>query len=391
MKLFDRMQQQRARYAFWAVVPIAARLTLLAAVFCSFAVVGFVNDIFSAGMEPRVNLVAYVLLSGVVAVGYAVCAFGAIRWIGVVVGAHLTATILFHQWLPPAPPIPAIVGGDLWHGIQARLTLDGTGCFAGVVAGYVLFVIFISTEGQRSFRVHAEMQLAERIHRSLVPGVSGLIDGFEVLGLSVPAGKVGGDLVDVVSLGPKRSIAYAADVAGHGVASGVVTGMVKSAVRIRLRAPAPLATLLEDLNEALASLVEGNMFVTAAFLELSDKTVTLAAAGHPPLLHYRRASHEVVEHNTSNVALGLFADQSYTTAAVAVARGDVLLVLTDGLTEVFDAGDAEFGIGGVREALLAHAETPLATIADAIRTAALGHGPQRDDQTLLLLRAIDRP
>lgn len=67
-------------------------------------------------------------------------------------------------------------------------------------------------------------------------------------------------------------------------------------------------------------------------------------------------------------------------------RGDVLLLLTDGLLEVFDRSDVEFGLSGVTGILRSRATEPLPAIADALRDAVRSHGPQTDDQTLLLLR-----
>jgi serine phosphatase RsbU (regulator of sigma subunit) len=61
-------------------------------------------------------------------------------------------------------------------------------------------------------------------------------------------------------------------------------------------------------------------------------------------------------------------------------------VLTDGLTEVFDKADREFGLPGVKEAFARHANQPLESILSSVVTAARRHGPQQDDQTALILR-----
>jgi hypothetical protein len=68
--------------------------------------------------------------------------------------------------------------------------------------------------------------------------------------VSLPSGEVGGDLVDLVEV-EGRWLGYLADVSGHGVGSGVLMGMVKSAARMKLLTLAALAALLDDLNDAL--------------------------------------------------------------------------------------------------------------------------------------------
>jgi serine phosphatase RsbU (regulator of sigma subunit) len=67
----------------------------------------------------------------------------------------------------------------------------------------------------------------------------------------------------------------------------------------------------------------------------------------------------------------------------------VLALVTDGLTEVFDAQDRELGLDAVKAALAASADRPLREIAAALVAQAHAHGAQIDDQTLLLIRPTD--
>ena len=68
------------------------------------------------------------------------------------------------------------------------------------------------------------------------------------------------------------------------------------------------------------------------------------------------------------------------------APGDLLVLVTDGLTEVFDAGDREFGLEGLKRVLAASAAQPLDEIGRRLLAASRAHGRQMDDQTLLLIR-----
>ena len=83
----------------------------------------------------------------------------------------------------------------------------------------------------------------------------------------------------------------------------------------------------------------------------------------------------------------MFGDRRYTSAPVAFAPGDLVVILTDGLTEVFDRHDRELGLDGIKTIVRENATTPLDRLRDALLAAAHGHGPQLDDQTLLLIRA----
>jgi hypothetical protein len=376
--------RSRSQAAFWRGVPSPARLVFLAGVFWSFVVVGFVVDILALGASSPARLAFLTVSSGSVAVLYAVCAFRSPRMLFVAVAVHVAMTLAMNMVAPAhAAPLWLDVAG--LHAVRARLGLDAIGCIVSVVLSYAFFVAFISKEGQRYLRVHTEMVLAGSIHRSLVRPVDQRIGRFRFHGWSVPSGQVGGDLVDLVETNDGW-VALVADVSGHGVPSGVLTAMVKSAARMRLRAPGGPATLLTELNETLVGLIEPNMFVTCTCVAGSaEGPLTLAAAGHPPVLHLRASTNEILHHNTGNLALGIFAAQPYECSQIELEPGDVLVLLTDGLLEVFDESDAEFGLAGIERVLREHRREPAAALANRIRAAALAHGSQMDDQTLLLI------
>src|SRR4029077_168918 len=123
--------------------------------------------------------------------------------------------------------------------------------------------------GARYFRAHAEIELAHDIHNLLVPRIDARVGRFTFCGVSLPSGEVGGDLVDLVEV-DQRWIGYIADVSGHGVGSGVLMGMVKSAARMKLLTLAPLAALLDDLNDALVPVRKPGMYVTMACLRYDE-------------------------------------------------------------------------------------------------------------------------
>ena len=98
--------------------------------------------------------------------------------------------------------------------------------------------------------MHAEITLASEIHQVLVPPIATKIGDFEFFGRSSPSGEVGGDLIDLAGT-ENHWVAYVADVSGHGVAPGVVMGMVKSAGRMLLSGGDDAGHLMTRLNEVL--------------------------------------------------------------------------------------------------------------------------------------------
>lgn len=109
-------------------------------------------------------------------------------------------------------------------------------------------------------------------------------------------------------------------------------------------------------------------------------------AGHPPVLHVRAATGTVEEVTTPAVPLGIFDDRLFTSRRISADAGDLLAIVTDGLTEVFDRDDVEFGLERLKETIRGNAALPLPEIAAMVLQRTREHGAQSDDQTLLLIR-----
>lgn len=368
---------QRRANVFWRELPARAMATFLGAVFCLFSSIGFINSIGGHGSWEQVLYNgAY---SGVIAVGFA--------WLGV------TNRLL---WMIPWG-LGIIVG---WPNLVAWLHPTGNSGYGGsgfasvgaivvVMLGYTLFLIFVGTEGRRRFKLEAEIKLAGEIHRGLAPAIERRTGGYEFSGSSQASGQVGGDLLDLVE-GDGGWFAYIADVAGHGVAAGVLMGVVKSAVHTWWAAGAQQGeNLLPGLNDVLCELLPEESYVTlAALMRGPGQGLRFVAAGHPPLLHFHAASGEVSQVGLENFPLGLFPGSNFRWAEVRAGAGDVLALYTDGLEEIFNGRGGEFGLEGLGTALRQNARRPLAEVAGALVGAARAHGAQTDDQTVLLVRTL---
>jgi serine phosphatase RsbU (regulator of sigma subunit) len=261
-----------------------------------------------------------------------------------------------------------------------------------VIVSYFLFIRFLRGEGQEAFRLRNELELAHGIQKTLVPAIAMNKDGFELYGRTNPSEKVGGDLVDAVQLADDTTVAYVADIAGHGLQAGILMGMVKTAARTALLEDGSrcsgevLSSLMERLNEVLPGVKEAQMYATLAAFSLNpDGTVFYALAGHPPFLHYRN-SQSMDRISAEQYPLGLLPITGFTAEPVRLSRGDLVIVVTDGILEAcYKAGD-EFGMERLEAVVSAHSANELPVLADAILNAVGSFGEQLDDQTLLLIR-----
>jgi sigma-B regulation protein RsbU (phosphoserine phosphatase) len=363
-------------------MPARSQALFLAGTFLLFLPAGLLSDIAALGAKPLSRLVLTSLMSGGIAVAYMLITRYRVRWLPILVVAHVAASATLGSTLP-AMGAP-LAGAAL----ERRLTIDVQLVTLSLVASFILLSIFIRLEGTRLGRLRAEVELAQRMHRVLVPPIDRRLPGLEIRGASAASGEVGGDLVDVV-VTPHGWTAYVVDVSGHGVASGLLMGMVKSAARVALGGGARLAPLLTLLNRVLFDLKSPTMFATFAGIQSADGgTLAFTLAGHLPILWRRAATRDVSRLTMSQLPIAMFDDTAYEATPIDATPGDLFVILTDGLTEVTNGKDEELGLERLEALVAAHGDEPLAALERRIFDAVRAHGPQLDDQSLLLVRVV---
>jgi hypothetical protein len=374
----------------WGAVPRKSQITFLAGVFFVFSIIGFAGDITETGRQPALRFVLMVLISGIFPVFYAISGFVLRRqfWKAVVpiLVVHVVLINVVANLLP-GPPLPAQMSAAYIARLQSRLSFDGIAIIGAVFAGYACFLYASITEGRRYFRVHAEMELAAEIHRVLVPPLEAKLGNFQFYGQSLPSGEVGGDLIDLTG-SEDRWVAYVADVSGHGVAPGVVMGMVKSAARMLLSSGEGGRQLQRRLNEVLYPLKKPDMFVTFCFIAWDEDRLQFGHAGHPAILHFSAKTNEIAQLECSNLPLGILPEGEFATSELKTEDGDVLVLYTDGLLETTNAAGEEFGLEAFQAELRRHGGEPLNVICRSLQETVARHGAQFDDQSLLLIRQL---
>jgi hypothetical protein len=358
---------------FYASLPSKGRYRLLLGVFLLFAPAPFLHDLTFRRPVPFYQVVWWCIGIGLVAVASAEILGRARRlvWLIALLFVLPPALLWWNFWLWGVPN----VRGVLEYLLSGYMLLGA----------YAALTNFIRNEGVTSLRQRTEIALAREVHEALVPPVSYESESLECYGLSQPASEVGGDLIDVVSANGRVGF-YVADVTGHGVPAGVTMSMVKSAIRMRLRGAPSLVMLIRDLNDVLIELGKPGVFVTFAAVHLDQAgRAECGLAGHPPLLLHRRASGSVDRIEGSGPPLGVVPGFEFSTRVISLERGDLLAALTDGVTEVFDGRDQEFGMDCFAEALRSIGNRPIREAHAALLETVRRFGPQIDDQTLLLI------
>jgi hypothetical protein len=375
---------------FWKTTPRSSLVGFLLGVFFIFSTVGLTTDTMEMGRQRTVRFVLSVLLSGLFAVfaAFTGFAFRKQSWKAFVPGfVVLWVLMLLLARAFPDLPQPVPMGAADIARLQSRLTLSGAATMLAVALGYGCFLYSTITAGRVYFREHAEIELATEIHRVLVPAIDAKLGGYEFYGRSAPSGEVGGDLIDLAGAEDKW-VAYVADVSGHGVAPGVVMGMVKSAARMLLSSGDDAGHLLPRLNEVLYPLKKPDMFVTFCFIARKGDGLRVGLAGHPAILHFSARTNQVTPLEGPNMPLGILPSGDFTSSEIRVEPGDVFALYTDGFLEPVNAAGEEFGLARLQAEFRKHGKEPLDAVCKSLQESVARHGAQFDDQSIFLIRKI---
>lgn len=219
--------------------------------------------------------------------------------------------------------------------------------------GYIATARFFENETKIA-AVEREMETARRIQYSLLPAQIPDSDYFSLSALYKPMTAVAGDIYDF-SLKAADIGILVADVSGHGIPAALIASMVKTAFKTESEYLKSPAVLMKNMNRVLAGQFDQE-FVTAAYLymEVETGTIRFANAGHPPVLHYRKARRDVTELNSKGMILGPFASAKYEEKSHKVSPGDTLLFYTDGITEAMNRQNEQFGEIRLKQFLAQH-------------------------------------
>lgn len=380
------------RWAALRSIPLSRLGVLMLAAFLLFSIPGFYSDIMNHGVYPYAVAFTVATITGLNAALW-IFTFARLPALG------LPLLVLLQVVLGPIINLVAngIANEFHLHALPSEhgIRFAATCMMVASIGSYIAFITFIRTEGKRSLRIQNELELAHSIQRTLVPTVQIRTPRFEVYGISQPSEKVGGDLVDVISLSNGDLVAFLADISGHGLPASILMGRVKTAARTALldacdhEPSETLPGLLNRLNTVLPQVKEPTTFVTFTGFRLgADGSVFCAVAASPPVVHWHAAAQSISQCEEPQFPVGLLPVSQFDGFSLDALPGDLFVVATDGILEVADKRGEEFGIQRLNNLIAAAPLDPLPQLALRILDAARSFGRQLDDQTILLARRI---
>ena len=237
-----------------------------------------------------------------------------------------------------------------------------------------------------------EIQMAQKIQESLLPGSLPRLDGVRIGYQYIPMHGVGGDFFDLHYSQDRNQLGFfICDVAGHGVPAAFLASMVKMSLQTwpySLEEPAhTLARMKYSLKGKLAG-----QTITACMgaIDLRDGSVLIARAGHPPVLHVKgKDDIEQIAPPGRIIADSDLLELNCKEIRVSMRPGEKMILYTDGLIEVNSPAGEMLGDEGLIDIVNRNQDFPPEKLGQKIRDEIIefsgNQETQEDDFTLLVI------
>ncbi|MCB1304985.1 MAG: serine/threonine-protein phosphatase, partial [Leptospiraceae bacterium] len=188
-------------------------------------------------------------------------------------------------------------------------------------------------------KMDRELELAQRVLTAIIPDRFPTNEFIESAGICLPCNELGGDYLDMFELDSHRFGILVADVSGHGVASALITTMLKVYFGRHVREFSDPAEMMAAMNAETYKIFGGTGFYfTACYsvLDLQRYEIATVLGGHWAPLRYSSRNQDVIALDAiPGTLLGAMAPDRtrYETAVTSLDPDDLLLFFTDGIQE----------------------------------------------------------
>lgn len=301
------------------------------------------------------------------------------------------AVFLAHRLARPVESLAAHVARIGAGDFSSRLTLGGAREFASLAAETNAMAKGLS----HRLELEKALAVAEEVQQSLLPECDPSAPGLDIAGRTRYCDETGGDyfdFIDVTSRLSAHTLIAVGDVMGHGVASALLMASARAALRANAPEHLNLAELLTRVNRVLAGDARHNRFMTLALIVIEpiNGAVRWASAGHDPTIVFHPATSAFTELEGSGIPLGIMDDAEYQQYETkGLAKGDVLVIGTDGIWESRNPAGEFFGKDRLRDLMRVHAAKPSHEIAALIQSTLVafrGREGSEDDVTFVVVK-----
>jgi sigma-B regulation protein RsbU (phosphoserine phosphatase) len=287
--------------------------------------------------------------------------------------------------------------GDLDHQTKAR-SRDEIGLLAMAFNRMTKNLKAAREREREAERINSELSLAREIHGRLLPEKLPHLPGvYDIWAYYESAKEVGGDYYDFIPVDNEHLAIIVADVSGKGVPGSMVMGTTRTIMRLMSARNLSAASVLTKTNHHVARDIKRGMFVTAmyAVLNVRKREMIVASAGHNPMVIWRAATRTCELVRPNGIALGFdkgpVFERTVREQRVQLARGDRVLMYTDGVVEAMNENHEEWGDEALYEFTAKNAELSSKDFVKELFLALRGHqgdAEQHDDITISTFRVL---
>ncbi len=192
-----------------------------------------------------------------------------------------------------------------------------------------------------------ELEIAKKVQEAILPDENDFnIDKLSFHYQYIPCYRISGDYFNFVKLSNNRIGIFLSDVMGHGVASSLITMVLKTLFDkhvYNVNQPGEFLFLLN--NELQKIFGEILIYATAIYIiiDVENKKIYYANGAHPPALLFSKEINNIEELYSKGTILGVFKDSEYETLEHDFNPNHQILLYTDGITDVENKDGKNFG------------------------------------------------
>lgn len=244
-------------------------------------------------------------------------------------------------------------------------------------------------------RLQNELEIARSVQMSFLPKANPRVVELDIASRCAPALEVGGDYYDFIELGDKRLGVVVGDVSGKGTQAAFFMTLTKGFVHALAEVSNSPSAVLTQVNKLFYENVERGVFISMVYgiFDTKQHTLSLARAGHNPVIMRKTQADKVQVVNPMGLALGLDAGGTFAKSIQEVSipfqSGDLFVFYTDGFPEAMNKTMEEFGEERLCETVQKYAHGTAAEIMDGIFAEMhqfVGKAKQHDDMTIVVVK-----
>ncbi len=233
-----------------------------------------------------------------------------------------------------------------------------------------------------------ELEQARQLQLSMLPKEIPSLINLDIAVYMKTATEVGGDYYDFYLSEDKTLTAVIGDAAGHGLNAGMMVSVTKGLFQ-NLASQQDLKNIFSQLNNSILSMNLQPMFMSLCIVRIINNRLQIIGAGMPPSFFYLNGENRVDEIESSGPPLGTFSNVNYAVNNIALSKGDIFLVMSDGFAERMNKNEEIMGWDKGKELLSKFSHLPANAIIEEFVNISNNWGintEQNDDITFLVLK-----